>query len=126
MWWLVATRPSGETKPPEPPLLKRTDARMARFSQASSRSNLYFVLSSSRGGRLSSHIPSSARAERREQVRSRAAIAAERNAGRLMAQPRTWGQGGCWLSDGIEGRKSSCEVPACGVALGRVLTRKRA
>ena len=30
-WWLVTSSPSGETNPPEPPLLKRTDARMALF-----------------------------------------------------------------------------------------------
>ena len=31
MWWLVTISPSGETNPPEPPLLNRTDASMAFF-----------------------------------------------------------------------------------------------
>src|SRR6266566_4495612 len=61
MWWLVAIRPSGETKPPEPPLLKRTDAFWSCSSQASVRSKSYFFLSSCRGGSVSSHMPSSAR-----------------------------------------------------------------
>src|SRR5262245_21007589 len=60
MWWLVTIRPSGETNPPEPPLLNRTDAFWACSSQASVRSKPYFLLRSCRGGSLSSHIPSSA------------------------------------------------------------------
>ena len=60
MWWLVTIRPSAETKLPEPPLLKRTDACWARSSQASVRSKSYLSLSSLRGGSLSSHMPSSA------------------------------------------------------------------
>src|SRR5262249_3766605 len=45
---------------PEPPLLKRIDAFLARSSQASVRSKSYFFFSRARGGSLSSHIPSSA------------------------------------------------------------------
>src|SRR5262249_48609003 len=61
MWWLVTMSPSAETKPPEPPLLKRTEAFWACSSQASVRSKLYFSLRSCRGGLFSSHMPSSAR-----------------------------------------------------------------
>src|SRR5438876_11932424 len=60
MWWLVAMSPPLETKPPEPPLLKRTDASRARSSQASVSSKPYLSRSSLRGGSLSSHMPSSA------------------------------------------------------------------
>src|SRR5215471_13017190 len=61
MWWLVTISPSDETKPPDPPLLKRTDAFCACSSQASVRSKSYFFFSSDRGGSFSSHMPSSAR-----------------------------------------------------------------
>src|SRR5262249_3028766 len=53
--------PSAETKPPEPPLLKRTEAFCACSSQVSVRSKPYFSLRSCRGGVFSSQLPSSAR-----------------------------------------------------------------
>src|SRR5437879_3349059 len=52
-------RPLGETKLAEPPWPKRIDAFWARSSQVSVRSKPYFLRSSSRGGSLRSHIPSS-------------------------------------------------------------------
>ncbi len=33
-WWFVIISPSGETKDPEPPSLKRTEARRTLSSQA--------------------------------------------------------------------------------------------
>src|SRR5579864_4330167 len=60
MWWLVTTRPSGETKLPEPPLLKRIEAFCTFSSQGAVISKLYFCLSRARGGWLTSHMPSSA------------------------------------------------------------------
>src|SRR5262245_20123399 len=60
MWWLVTISPSGETNEPDPPLLKRTDAFWARASQSGVRSKPYLALRWSRGGSLTSHMPSSA------------------------------------------------------------------
>src|SRR6516162_6250618 len=74
MWWLVIARPLGETKEPEPPLLKRMEAFMARSRQASVRSKSYFFLSRSFGRLLRTHMPSSARAvraHRKKQTRAR-------------------------------------------------------
>src|SRR5262245_22643555 len=61
MWWFVTTRPCGETKEPEPPLLKRTEAFWTCSSQPSGGSNWYLSLRIFRGGLLNNHIPSSAR-----------------------------------------------------------------
>ena len=58
-WWLVTSKPSGETNPPDPPLLSRTEASIARFTHSSVRSKPYFSLSCCLGGLLSNHIPSS-------------------------------------------------------------------
>src|SRR5579884_4346352 len=60
MWWLVTISPSAETKLPEPPLLKRTDAFWARSNHSSVRLKPCLSLRYWRGGSLSSHIPSSA------------------------------------------------------------------
>src|SRR5262249_5707696 len=59
MWWLVSTSPPDETKLPDPPLLKRTDAFWTRSNQALSRSKPYFFWRTSRGGLVNSHMPSS-------------------------------------------------------------------
>src|SRR5262245_50621722 len=56
------TRPSAETKEPEPPLLKRTDDCCTCSSHLLVGSKLYFFLRVSRGGWLNNHMPSSARA----------------------------------------------------------------
>src|SRR5207247_11135715 len=97
MWWLVTISPSGETKPPEPPLVNRTDAFWARVSHASVRSKPYLSLRSCRGGSLTSHIPSSAAADifRHPRV-SRAS--AKRG---VTAEPPRSGQGHCVRPSGV-------------------------
>src|SRR5262245_7952719 len=54
------TRPSAETKEPEPPLLKRTEAFCTCSSQPLGNSKPYLALRILRGGLLKSHMPSSA------------------------------------------------------------------
>ena len=44
-WWLVIMRPSGETKEPEPPSMKRTEARRTWSSHSFVGSKPYFSLS---------------------------------------------------------------------------------
>ena len=48
-WWLVIMRPSGETKEPEPPSMKRTEARRSWSSHSVVGSKPYFSLSGLRG-----------------------------------------------------------------------------
>src|SRR5437588_308086 len=79
MWWLVTTRPSGETKEPEPPLLKRTDAFWTCSNQPLGGAKPYLSLSNLRGGRLGNHIPSSARPVRALSVRNSPATQAVRS-----------------------------------------------
>src|SRR5262245_42799979 len=59
-WWLVITRPSGETKEPEP-LGKRTDDFWTCSYHLSSLSKPYFSARYFLGGLENSHMPSSAR-----------------------------------------------------------------
>src|SRR5206468_11530073 len=59
-WWFDMTRPYGDTKDPEPPLLKRTEDFCTWSSHSLVSSNPYFSLSCLRGGLLKSHMPSSA------------------------------------------------------------------
>src|SRR4030095_3755319 len=60
--WLYTTKPGGDTKEPEPPLLNLTEASCAFFSHSSVTSNPYFFLISARGTLLNVHMPSSASA----------------------------------------------------------------
>src|ERR1700722_8225380 len=61
-WWLVKASPSEETKEPEPPLLKRTEESCTCCSQGLVSSNPYLTLIWAVGGKLNSHMPSSAAA----------------------------------------------------------------
>src|SRR5690349_1204801 len=61
-WWLVITRPSGETKPPEHPPASRTEESCASLSHCASGENLYFCCTFFEGKLSYVHIPSSARA----------------------------------------------------------------
>src|SRR5436309_2066906 len=61
-WWLVIIRPSGETKEPEPPSLKRTEASRTRSSHSLPGAKPYFSLSSFNGRLSKVHMPSSAAA----------------------------------------------------------------
>src|SRR5262249_29538973 len=70
-WWLVMTRPSGETKEPEPPLLKRTEDFWTCSSQSLEGSKPYLSLRIFRGGLLNSHRPSSAGAGGGDMVMAR-------------------------------------------------------
>src|SRR5579862_5257632 len=54
--------PSAETKEPEPPLLKRTEDRRVWSSHSLVRSKPYLDLTRAVGGKLKSHMPSSAAA----------------------------------------------------------------
>ena len=76
-WWLVMTRPSGETKLPEPPELNRTLERRTCSSHLSVGSKSYF-LSCARGGLLNNHMPSSPRIVSGVMNRPRRAAAAAR------------------------------------------------
>ena len=58
-WWLVITRPLGDTKLPEQPPASRTDERRTWSSQAWSGLKPYFCATRSDGNWLSSHMPSS-------------------------------------------------------------------
>ena len=60
-WWLVMTRPAGDTTEPDPPVEKRTAAFCSRSNSAGLPSKPYFALSASAGMAFGSHIPSSAR-----------------------------------------------------------------
>src|SRR5215470_17908451 len=59
--WFVMSKPSGETKEPEPPSFKRTEARRRWSSQSCVGSKLYFSFHCLSGGLSNVHIPSSAR-----------------------------------------------------------------
>src|SRR5439155_23539903 len=59
-WWLVITRPSGETKLPEHPPASRTEASRASCSHSASGENPYFWRTFFAGKLSSVHIPSSA------------------------------------------------------------------
>src|SRR5262245_1833908 len=58
--WLVITSPRGETNDPEPPLLKRSDARRTLSSQPSLSFKPRFFSSCARGTMLNGQQPSSA------------------------------------------------------------------
>ena len=49
-WWFVIMRPSGETKEPEPPSMKRTEARRTLSSHSFVGSKPYFAFSCASGG----------------------------------------------------------------------------
>src|SRR5687768_17502740 len=62
-WWLVNTRPSGETNEPVQPVSSRTTAFWTRPSHSSVSCTPYFLAIVSRGTLLKVHIPSSAARE---------------------------------------------------------------
>src|SRR5215467_2943075 len=72
-WWLVMTRPSADTNSPEPPLLNLTEDCWTCSSQSCVASKPYLLFSSSFGGRLNSHMPSSACSGVSKEVPRRAA-----------------------------------------------------
>src|SRR5512141_2301360 len=59
-WWFVSTSPCGETKLPEQPPARRTDASRTCSSHFASGANPYFALTLSLGKLSNVHIPSSA------------------------------------------------------------------
>ena len=61
-WWLVSTRPSGETKLAEQPWASRADDSRTWSSHFWSTLTPYFCLTLSAGKLLNVHMPSSARA----------------------------------------------------------------
>src|SRR6185369_12667645 len=79
-WWFVITRPVDETIEPEPPVEMRTQDFWTCSSHFASTSKPYFSFNCFVGGRLKSHMPSSACAQ---------AAVATREATSRMAL-RTW------------------------------------
>src|SRR5437867_1588457 len=78
-WWLVIMRPSGETKEPEPPSLKRTEASRTLSSHSLAGVKPYCSCRSFSGGLSKVHMPSSAAARAgRTRAASRAARQRER------------------------------------------------
>ena len=58
-WWLVMTRPFGETNEPEPPVSKRTEPSRTWSSHSLVGSNWYFSLRYCNGRPSKGHMPSS-------------------------------------------------------------------
>src|SRR5438045_9775651 len=83
-WWLVITRPSGETNEPEQPPASRTEESCASFSHFASGLKPYFFATFALGKLSNVHIPSSACAARG----NAAATARDTAAGRFMIQLR--------------------------------------
>src|SRR6516164_4218606 len=90
-WWFVITSPVGDTSDPEPPVEMRTHDFCRCSSHAAVGSKPYFSFSCFAGGRLKSHMPSSADARPRparqavttRQVRNEGAKRVERCMGFL-------------------------------------------
>src|SRR6267154_879741 len=59
-WWLVITRPSGETNEPEQPPASRTEESCASVSHFASGLNPYFFATFALGKLSNVHMPSSA------------------------------------------------------------------
>src|SRR6478609_7042044 len=69
-WWLVSTRPSGDTKEAEQPVDSPTAACCTRSSQAWSMVTPYFAFTAAAGKLSKVHKPSSARAARPERPKA--------------------------------------------------------
>src|SRR5262245_21073447 len=77
-WWLVITRPSGETNEPDPDG-KRTHDFWTCSSHLSSGTKLCFSLRYLVGGLVKSHMPSSARTPDAARMRPSASMAARQS-----------------------------------------------
>src|SRR3954471_17934598 len=109
-WWLVITRPSGETKLPEQPPASRTELSCASESHCASGEKPYFCCTFFEGKLSYVHMPSSARAETasvRAQSRANLFIGLFSSGGAVFPLPAPARQGGAMPASSEPKRSSS-------------------
>mmetsp|Transcript_6205 Transcript_6205/g.25083 ORF Transcript_6205/g.25083 Transcript_6205/m.25083 type:complete len:358 (+) Transcript_6205:2806-3879(+) len=109
-WWLVSTRPSGDTKEAEQPPAIRAEPRITRWNQAGSRSTPSSALSLASGGLSRVHMPSADQAS---------GVPASRAVNRIFFKGGlTVSKAATVPSDWRRRLRGNPEVAACGFAAG--------